>query len=184
MTATHSLLSYPMIKKVIRTMPSAHSPQPPSPQTCGRGAFALVLFLMLLLVPAVESSANEHIATFCIVARDAQTGDLGVAVQSKYFDVCSVVPHAKANIGALTTQARGNILYGAQGLGMLEAGESPEQTLKRCRRTTRGARRCPGPAVRRARAMQSRATCSPAPRWWTLWQQPSRRRTAISPPAW
>jgi uncharacterized Ntn-hydrolase superfamily protein len=71
-----------------------------------------------------------HIATFSIVARDPATGDLGVGVQSKYFAVGSVVPHARAGVGVLATQARGNILYGPEGLDLLAAGKAPEEVLE------------------------------------------------------
>ncbi len=82
--------------------------------------------------PESEHPASAtHIATFSIVARDPETGDLGVAVQSKYFGVGSVVPHAKAGVGALATQARGNILYGPQGLGLLESGVGPQEAIER-----------------------------------------------------
>jgi len=76
------------------------------------------------------SGAADQIATFSIVARDPATGDLGVGVQSKYFAVGSVVPHARALVGAIATQARGNILYGPRGLDLLAAGRPPEQVLE------------------------------------------------------
>lgn len=90
------------------------------------------LFLISALLFWLPAAAFEspHIATFSIVARDADTGDLGVGVQSKYFGVGAVVPHARAKVGALATQARGNILYGPQGLGLLESGQSPESTME------------------------------------------------------
>ena len=67
-----------------------------------------------------------QIATFSIVARDPDTGDYGVAVQSRYFAVGDVVPHARAKVGAVATQARGNLLYGPQGLALLEQGLAAE----------------------------------------------------------
>jgi uncharacterized Ntn-hydrolase superfamily protein len=69
------------------------------------------------------------IATFSIVARDPQTGDYGVAVQSRYFAVGSVVPHAAANTGAVATQARGNLLYGPQGLALMDKGVAAENVI-------------------------------------------------------
>ena len=87
--------------------------------------------LALLLLSAASVADDSHIATFSIVARDPATGDLGVGVQSKYFGVGSVVPHARADVGALATQARGNILYAAQGLGLLASGLGPEETVER-----------------------------------------------------
>jgi uncharacterized Ntn-hydrolase superfamily protein len=97
-----------------------------------RGKTWLLLLLVApLLLPLGPLAADDHIATFSIVARDPQTGDLGVGVQSKYFGVGWVVPHARADVGALATQARGNILYGAQGLGLLESGVDAAETLER-----------------------------------------------------
>jgi uncharacterized Ntn-hydrolase superfamily protein len=69
--------------------------------------------------------------TFSIVARDPATGDLGVAVASKYLAVGSVVPWARAGIGAIATQAWANVHYGPDGLGRLELGLAPPSVLAR-----------------------------------------------------
>ncbi len=69
-------------------------------------------------------------STFSLVARDPVNGDLGVIVQSKFPAVGSVVPWAKANIGAIATQAWANVGYGPNGLGLLESGKSASETLK------------------------------------------------------
>lgn len=69
--------------------------------------------------------------TYSIVARDAATGDLGIAVQSKFLSVGSVVPWARAGVGAVATQAYANVAYGPDGLGLLEAGTSAQETLDR-----------------------------------------------------
>jgi uncharacterized Ntn-hydrolase superfamily protein len=69
--------------------------------------------------------------TYSIVARDAATGDLGIAVQSKFLSVGSVVPWARAGVGALATQAYANVAYGPDGLGLLEAGASAQEALDR-----------------------------------------------------
>jgi uncharacterized Ntn-hydrolase superfamily protein len=66
-------------------------------------------------------------ATFSIVAFDPKTGDLGVAVQSKFFGVGSVVPYAAADVGAIATQALANPRYGPVGLQLLQEGASPEK---------------------------------------------------------
>jgi uncharacterized Ntn-hydrolase superfamily protein len=69
-------------------------------------------------------------STFSIVARDPANGDLGIIVQSKFPAVGSVVPWAKAEIGAVATQAWCNVGYGPNGLELLEAGNSASETLK------------------------------------------------------
>ncbi len=60
--------------------------------------------------------------TFSIVALDPITGDLGVAVASKFLAVGSVVPWARAGVGAIATQALANVRYGPDGLAALEGG--------------------------------------------------------------
>ena len=69
-------------------------------------------------------------STFSIVARDSVNGDLGIIVQSKFPAVGSIVPWAKANIGAIATQAWANVGYGPNGLDLLETGNSASETLK------------------------------------------------------
>jgi uncharacterized Ntn-hydrolase superfamily protein len=63
------------------------------------------------------------IATFSIVAFDSASGDLGVAVESKFFAVGSVVPYGRAGVGAVATQASGNTTFGPRGLEFLAAGQ-------------------------------------------------------------
>jgi uncharacterized Ntn-hydrolase superfamily protein/uncharacterized protein (DUF1499 family) len=69
---------------------------------------------------------DRPVATYSIVGFDPGTGDLGVAVQSKFFGVGSVVPFAKAGVGAIATQAYGNTTYGPRGLDLLSRGFSAE----------------------------------------------------------
>jgi uncharacterized Ntn-hydrolase superfamily protein len=67
--------------------------------------------------------------TFSIVARDPATGDLGVAVASKFLAVGSVVPWAEAGVGAVATQALANVTYGPDGLEALASGSGAEAVL-------------------------------------------------------
>ena len=67
--------------------------------------------------------------TYSIVARDAQTGQLGVAVQSHYFSVGPVVPWATAGVGAVATQAMVEPAYGPGGLRLMAAGRSAPEAL-------------------------------------------------------
>lgn len=79
------------------------------------------------------SSAPQHsdiVATYSIVAFDPKTGDLGVAVQSKFFGVGTVVPFAKANVGAVATQASANVSYGPRALKLMEEGKGVEEIVK------------------------------------------------------
>jgi len=68
--------------------------------------------------------------TYSIGARDKETGELGVAVQSHYFQVGPVVPWAIAGVGAVATQSQVNISYGPLALDYLKAGYTAEQVLK------------------------------------------------------
>jgi uncharacterized Ntn-hydrolase superfamily protein len=69
------------------------------------------------------------IATFSIAARDAATGDLGVAVASKFLAVGAYVPSARAGVGAVATQAHVNTTYGARALDLLADGGSPDDCV-------------------------------------------------------
>jgi uncharacterized Ntn-hydrolase superfamily protein len=70
-------------------------------------------------------------ATFSIVAADVSVGEVGCAVQSRYFSVGSVVPWAKAGVGAVATQAAGVAAYGPRVLSLLEEGLEPTEGLQR-----------------------------------------------------
>src|SRR3954451_20542245 len=69
--------------------------------------------------------------TYSIVALDPATGDLGVAVQSKFLAVGAVVPWAKAGTGAIATQAFANVASGPDALELLATGASADDTLRR-----------------------------------------------------
>lgn len=75
--------------------------------------------------------ATPRLATFSIVARDPDNGDLGVAVASKFLAVGAAVPWAKAGVGAIATQSYVNTSYGPRGLSSIEEGHSPEETVER-----------------------------------------------------
>jgi uncharacterized Ntn-hydrolase superfamily protein len=69
-------------------------------------------------------------STFSIVAADLETGEVGCAVQSRYFSVGSVVPWAWAGVGAVATQAAGVAVFGRQALEELQRGATPEAALE------------------------------------------------------
>ncbi len=76
--------------------------------------------------------------TFSIVARDPQTGELGIAVQSKFLAVGAVVPWAKAGVGAIATQSWANTSYGPLGLQLLAEGLSASDALAQLISTDEG----------------------------------------------
>jgi uncharacterized Ntn-hydrolase superfamily protein len=69
--------------------------------------------------------------TYSIVAHDPQASEWGVAVQSKFLAVGSVVPWAAAEVGAIATQAYANPRYGPEGLELLRGGLSAQEAGER-----------------------------------------------------
>ncbi|MGA9898926.1 MAG: DUF1028 domain-containing protein [Terriglobales bacterium] len=98
-----------------------------------------VLFALLgLVIFSPVAWAGEHpalhpqtVSTFSIVARDPATGQMGIAVASRYFSVGSVVPWAEADVGAVATQANVNVGYGPKALELLRQGLSAQQVADR-----------------------------------------------------
>ena len=68
--------------------------------------------------------------TYSIVAYDSATGDLGVAVQSKFPNVGGIVPWAQAGVGAVATQSLGNTDYGEKGLELLARGATAPEAMR------------------------------------------------------
>ncbi len=99
---------------------------------------AAIIFLLLLTVAFSTSSVASDkpsiplrpVHTFSIVARDPNTGELGVAVQSHWFSVGSIVAWAEAGVGAVATQSFVDPSYGKNGLDLMRSGKSAPDTLK------------------------------------------------------
>src|SRR3954466_12886227 len=91
------------------------------------------LVFFLLLSTAVLAQMAERplrpVSTFSIVARDPQTGEIGVAVQSHWFAVGQIVPWAEAGVGAVATQSFVDPSYGKLGLDLMRAGKSAPDAL-------------------------------------------------------
>ncbi|HET91286.1 MAG TPA: DUF1028 domain-containing protein [Chloroflexi bacterium] len=79
--------------------------------------------------PNVHARPSRLVHTFSIVARDSESGELGVAVQSHWFSVGSLVTWAEAGVGAVATQAMVEVSYGPLGLALMRAGKSAPETL-------------------------------------------------------
>jgi len=75
--------------------------------------------------------AEPIVATYSIAACDVAAGQWGVAVQSKFLAVGSVVPWAEPHVGAIATQAYANPRYGSDGLALLREGLSADEVVKR-----------------------------------------------------
>ena len=97
----------------------------------------MIAALMIAMAAGAKAQSNSSPArplrpvhTFSIVARDPQTGELGVAVQSHWFSVGSIVPWAEAGVGAVATQSFVDPSYGKLGLDLMRAGKSAPDALK------------------------------------------------------
>jgi len=86
--------------------------------------------LWILLVAQSAFAQSRPVNTFSIVARDPETGQMGVAVQSHWFAVGQIVPWAEAGVGAVATQSFVDPLYGKLGLELLRAGKTAPVTLR------------------------------------------------------
>jgi uncharacterized Ntn-hydrolase superfamily protein len=87
--------------------------------------------ISIMLCPAASAAQrpDRPVHTFSIVARDAQTGEMGVAVQSHWFCVGCIVTWAEAGVGAIATQSFVEPAYGRDGLELLRKGLSAPQAL-------------------------------------------------------
>jgi uncharacterized Ntn-hydrolase superfamily protein len=88
-----------------------------------------IISMILAVMPFGILLATVPVNTFSIVGCDPATGELGVAVASKYFAVGAIVPWAKADVGAIATQAWVNADYGIEGLEMLAKGMTPQEVV-------------------------------------------------------
>lgn len=92
---------------------------------------------LLFFLPATVRAAGvastvvtRPVHTYSIVARDSVTGEMGVAVQSHWFSVGTVVSWAEAGVGAVATQSLSEITYGPLGLELMRAGKTAPQALE------------------------------------------------------
>jgi uncharacterized Ntn-hydrolase superfamily protein len=93
----------------------------------------LIPLVALLATSALASEPARPLRpvhTYSIVARDPATGELGVAVQSHWFSVGSIVPWAEAGVGAVATQSFVDPSYGKLGLDLMRAGRAAPDALK------------------------------------------------------
>ncbi len=90
----------------------------------------ITLCLIVLAVALPTAAVERPVHTYSIVARDADTGQMGVAVQSHWFSVGSIVTWAEAGVGAIATQSFVDPAYGPRGLELMKSGLSAEQALE------------------------------------------------------
>ncbi|MBL7996269.1 DUF1028 domain-containing protein [bacterium] len=95
--------------------------------------FVMLLISIILSLQNVSGQIdpeNKLAHTYSIVARDPQTGEMGVAVQSNWFSVGSLVSWAEAGVGAIATQSFVNVSFGPRGLELLKSGKTAQEVLK------------------------------------------------------
>lgn len=87
------------------------------------------VFFMDELPAQVYNKENPLAHTYSIVARDPETGEMGVAVQSHWFSVGSIVAWGEAGVGVVATQSFVNPSFGPRGLELMKSGMSAEEAL-------------------------------------------------------
>lgn len=95
----------------------AQRPQPPSPLRASDGV-------------TIDDDGRPHYATFSLCAIDPATGQSGAAVTTRVPFVGRAVPHARAGVGAVCTQASTMVEYGPRGLDLLAKGVEPQAVLQ------------------------------------------------------
>lgn len=100
-----------------------HRSTPSTTAICG------LLMVATLAAEPIAPPPGARAHTYSIVARDPDTGDLGVAVQSHWFSVGSIVGWAEPGVGAVATQSFVDPSYGPLGLALMRDGKSAEQAL-------------------------------------------------------
>lgn len=93
-----------------------------------KNVFCLLFCLIFLFT--WNGQAGPRAWTYSIVAWDEAQGEMGVAVQSHWFSVGSVVPWAESDVGVIATQSFVNISFGPRGLDLLKQGKFAEEALK------------------------------------------------------
>ena len=93
------------------------------------GVLAAAFALAGVALPASIASADPLVHTYSIVARDPATGEMGVAVQSHWFSVGSIVTWAEAGVGAIATQSLVDPSYGPKGLELMRQGVPAPKAL-------------------------------------------------------
>src|SRR6185436_20139002 len=93
----------------------------------------IFLLTALLSINIMSQSVFERssplVSTYSIVARDSITGEIGVAVQSHWFNVGAIVGWGEAGVGVIATQSFVNASFGIKGLDLLKQGKTPQQVV-------------------------------------------------------
>lgn len=93
--------------------------------------YSIIIFVFIVVsIPAQTFFGSEPLAhTYSIVARDPLTGEMGVAVQSHWFSVGSIVAWGEAGVGVVATQSFVNPSFGQRGLELLKTGKTAQEVV-------------------------------------------------------
>lgn len=91
--------------------------------------FILFVAITFSFLSIAQKPSDPFAHTFSIVARDAKTGEMAVAVQSHWFSVGTVVSWGEAGVGVVATQSFVNKSFGPRGLELLKQGKTPQEAL-------------------------------------------------------
>ncbi|MCP5053110.1 MAG: DUF1028 domain-containing protein, partial [bacterium] len=97
-----------------------------------KSCLPVIIFVFGFVSPLTLSWGAEPVrpvSTYSIVAYDEAGGQMGVAVQSHWFSVGSVVTWAEAGVGAVATQSFAEVSYGPLGLELMRSGKTSRQAL-------------------------------------------------------
>ncbi|GAB3339587.1 hypothetical protein GCM10027429_26200 [Marivirga atlantica] len=95
-----------------------------------RKILSIILCTLISLNCLIAQKPSDPLAhTYSIVARDPDTGEIGVAVQSHWFSVGTAVSWAEAGVGAVATQSFTNVSFGPKGLSLMKSGLNPQKAL-------------------------------------------------------
>jgi uncharacterized Ntn-hydrolase superfamily protein len=119
----HVLLLKPRVRRVLRFMRGLE-------QAVAPRFHAFVIALCWLVAKAM---------TYSIIGRDPLTGEIGIAVQSRFFAVGRIVPWIEAGVGAVASQGFSDPVYGYRGLELLSQGATPQDALETIKRADAGA---------------------------------------------
>jgi hypothetical protein len=158
---------------------------------------SLAAFLPATVLAQREGvSQGDPVGTFSILAYDAESGEIGGAVQSRVFSVGNGVLWGEAGVGMVATQAIVDVSYGPQALELLRQGHSPDDVVRRVweadpdprpERWSKYGRSILAPEPTNGRVTRSldtlrhRATFSRARPPSPIWSPPSMKRRAICP---
>ncbi|MCI0450395.1 MAG: DUF1028 domain-containing protein [Chlorobi bacterium] len=91
--------------------------------------FLFFLIFTFNIMSQVFDKSSPLVSTYSIVALDTVTGEMGVAVQSHWFNVGAIVGWGEAGVGVIATQSFVNVSFGIRGLELLKQGKSPKEVV-------------------------------------------------------